>query len=160
LRHADKNTNRTGDIPAAVKVLEEASELAGAIGDRVGQAAALHGLARLGHPQQTVAPLRALASSVEGQLVAMRAGHAQALACGNADALENASAEFEKMGAILLAAESAADAAVVHRRMGNDRRAVRTEYRSSLLAERCESPTTPALQAIRTSATVRRPTDT
>jgi DNA-binding CsgD family transcriptional regulator len=138
----------TGDIPAAVTVLEEASELAASIGDLIGQATALHAMARLGHPHDAVVRLRSLASTVEGQLVSTRAAHAQALAGGNADALENASSDFEQMGAILLAAEASADAAVVHRKSADDRRAVRAENRSGLLAERCENPATPALQAI------------
>jgi DNA-binding CsgD family transcriptional regulator len=103
-----------------------------------------------------VAPLRALASSVEGQLTSTRAAHAQALAGGNADALENASAAFEQMGAVLLAAEAAADAAVVHRKSGDDRRAVRAENRSRALADRCENPATPALQATESRARLTR----
>jgi DNA-binding CsgD family transcriptional regulator len=62
--------------------------------------------------------------------------------------LAAASAVFESMGAELLAAESAADAAVMWRRAGEPRKAAALERRARDLAERCEFPVTPALQAL------------
>src|SRR5581483_12286803 len=146
----------TGDIPAAVTILGEAADLAAAVGDLVGEATALHALARLGHPRDAVARLRALASSVEGRLVATRTDHVQGLVDVDADALETASVAFEQMGAVLLAAESAADAAVAHRKRSEARLAVRAEHRSSRVADRCENPATPALQAIASRALLTR----
>jgi DNA-binding CsgD family transcriptional regulator len=52
------------------------------------------------------------------------------------------------MGADLLAAEAAADAAVAWQRAGDPRRSAGAERRAAALTDRCEGPTTPALQAI------------
>jgi DNA-binding CsgD family transcriptional regulator len=53
------------------------------------------------------------------------------------------------MGAVLLAAEAAADSAVAWRRWGDPRRAAKAEQRASALADTCENPVTPALLAIK-----------
>ncbi|MGH3527348.1 MAG: hypothetical protein ACRDQ6_08560, partial [Pseudonocardiaceae bacterium] len=62
--------------------------------------------------------LRELAAVVEGPLAPARAAHAAALASEDAPALESSSAAFDECGAVLLAAEASADAAVVWRRNG------------------------------------------
>jgi DNA-binding NarL/FixJ family response regulator len=67
------------------------------------------------------------------------------------------SREFEVMGADLLAAEAAADAAVVRRKAGEDRAASASMQRASLLAERCELPVTPALQPVDVRAALTAP---
>jgi DNA-binding CsgD family transcriptional regulator len=85
---------------------------------------------------------------VEGALAPARAGHATALASGDAPALEAAAATFEEMKALLLAAEAAADAAVAWRRAGDPRKAAAAERRAHTLADRCEGAKTPALTAI------------
>jgi DNA-binding CsgD family transcriptional regulator len=56
------------------------------------------------------------------------------------------------MGADLLAAEAAADAAVAWRQAGMAREAGIAERHAALLAGRCEGALTPALQAIGTRA--------
>jgi DNA-binding CsgD family transcriptional regulator len=71
-----------------------------------------------------------------------------ALAADDAADLELVSLEFEHMGAVLLAAEAAADAAVVRRRSGEPRQAAAVERRAAILAERAEDPITPALRAL------------
>ena len=60
---------------------------------------------------------------------------------------EDVSQAFEDMGADLLAAEAAADAAVCRRKAGEMRDATADERRAAILAERCEDPVTPALHA-------------
>jgi DNA-binding CsgD family transcriptional regulator len=52
------------------------------------------------------------------------------------------------MGAHLVAAEAAADAAVVWIRRGDGRRRAGPSYRAGLLASRAESPVTPSLLAV------------
>jgi DNA-binding CsgD family transcriptional regulator len=74
------------------------------------------------------------------------------LAKGDAPALEDASLSFEAMGALLLAAEAAADAAVARRRANESRAAAANERRAATLSELCEDPVTPALQAIEVRA--------
>jgi DNA-binding NarL/FixJ family response regulator len=54
---------------------------------------------------------------------------------------------FEECGALLLAADASADAAVVLRQEGEPRRAARAERRAAGLAARCEGARTPSLAA-------------
>ena len=93
--------------------------------------------------------LNALAGSVEGDLMAARAAHAAALAAKAQEALADVSARFEALGAVLLAAEAAADSAVAWRRWGDPRRAAKAEQRADALSATCENPATPALLAIK-----------
>jgi DNA-binding CsgD family transcriptional regulator len=137
-----------GDLRRARGRLERAVELADDMGDRVGAASALHGLARLGRAGEVRDRLGAVASLIEGDLAPARAAHTDALAHGDATGLEKVSHTFEAMGADLLAAEAAADVAVARRRAGEPREAAAAEQRAGYLAERCEGPVTPALQAI------------
>jgi DNA-binding CsgD family transcriptional regulator len=85
-------------------------------------------------------------------MMAARADHAAALDAGDAPALVGVSAAFESMGAWLLAAEAAADAAVSLRRQGDGRRATGCALRAATLARQCEGASTPALRAIETRA--------
>jgi len=55
------------------------------------------------------------------------------------------SVEFEEMGALLLAAEAAVDAAEVWRRCGDRRAATAAERRAAALVARCEGARTPKL---------------
>ena len=137
------------DLPAAIVLLKEAVVLGDEIGDLVGEAIARHTLARLGHAAETVDGLAALAGAVEGELMAARVAHTTALVANDQEALGEVSARFEAMGAVLLAAEAAADSAVAWRRWGDPRRAARAEQRANALATGCESPVTPALLAIK-----------
>lgn len=141
-----------GDIPKAHRLLTEAVEVAQNGGDRVGEAVALHSRARLGEAAQVVDRLSVLATEIDGDLVASRALHARALAARDPDGLERAATSFEAMGALLLAAEAAADAAVIGRAAGTPRQVAAAEHRAGLLAGQCEGATTPALRAIETRA--------
>ena len=135
-----------GDLPGACGHLERAAALGDEIGDAVGAAAALHTLARLGRPRQVVERLAAVVERMDGDLPAARLAHTEALATGDAAALEQATRRFDDMGADLLAAEAAADAAVAHRRDGRSRDAAAAARRAGELAARAEHPVTPALQ--------------
>jgi DNA-binding CsgD family transcriptional regulator len=137
------------DLPAAIVLLKEAIVLGDEIGDLVGEAMARHTLARLGHAAETVEGLVALAGAVEGELMAARVAHTTALVANDQEALGEVSVRFEAMGAVLLAAEAAADSAVAWRRWGDPRRAAKAEQRANALADACENPVTPALLAIK-----------
>ena len=141
-----------GDMPAARAQLERAAELGAGIGDAVGEAAALHALARLGEADAVSDRLAGVAAGIDGDLAPARVDHCQALAAGDAAGLEAVSVRFEDIGADLLAAEAAADAAVAHRRGGARRDAAAAARRAGELAERAEHPVTPALQAVETRA--------
>jgi DNA-binding CsgD family transcriptional regulator len=130
------------EIPGARVQLETAADQGEEVGDLVGAASALHGLARLGRVRQVAARLAALADDVDGDLVAARAAYANALAARNSAALNKVSGDFEGMGAILYAAEASAEAAVTLRRAGNARIAAAAEQKAARLLARCEGATT------------------
>ena len=137
-----------GDLPRARELLEDAARLGEEIGDHVGRSTALHALARLGRAKDVHGELRREAERIEGPLATLRADHADALARGKVDALLEVAAGFERISAMLLAAEAAADAAVVYRRAGDGRAATAAERYSRVLASKCEGATTPSLSAI------------
>ncbi|HKE74378.1 MAG TPA: LuxR C-terminal-related transcriptional regulator [Acidimicrobiales bacterium] len=141
-----------GDLPRASGLLEKAAERGERWGDLVGAAAALHALARLGRAAAVRERLASVAAQVDGELVPARLAHTEALAAGDAAALGAASVRFEDLGADLLAAEAAADAAVAHQRAGDRRLAAAAARRSSELAARAEDPVTPGLHAVETRA--------
>jgi DNA-binding CsgD family transcriptional regulator len=136
-----------GNLSQARTFLEEAVSLATKVGDLVGQAAALHGLARIGFAEQAVTQLGGVADA-EGELIQGRISHVRGLAARDPEALAQASETFDRLGASLLGAEAAADAAVAYRRAGNLRQAKSAERRSQSLADLCDGATTPALQAV------------
>jgi DNA-binding CsgD family transcriptional regulator len=103
-------------------------------------AAAVHGMSRLA----------ALAGLIEGELAPARLAHTQSVTRRDPIGLDNASVAFEAMGADLLAAEAAADAA--WRQAGDARRGAARERGAATLAERCEGATTPALRAVEACA--------
>lgn len=109
------------------------------------ESAALHDLARLGRAQEMASRLRELTGVVEGDFASARADHAAALTAQDAAGLDAASGTFEQCGAVLLAAEAAADAGAAWRRRGEPRRATASERRSRALAARSEGARTPSL---------------
>jgi DNA-binding CsgD family transcriptional regulator len=107
----------------------------------------LHDLVRLGDPGQAKPRLRSLAQIVEGQMPAAYARHAQALTRRDATALDRASAEFESLGAILLAAEAAVEASSAHQEAGRRPRSVASAARGEALKDACEGARTPVLSS-------------
>jgi class 3 adenylate cyclase/DNA-binding CsgD family transcriptional regulator len=134
-----------GDVAQGCRYLHEAAEMAQRSGAYALESSAVHDLARLGHAAVALPRLRKLAEVVEGPLMPARVTHAAALVCEDAAGLEASSAQFVECGAVLLAAEAAADAAVAWRRQGHLRRATGAERHANALAARCENPRTPAL---------------
>jgi DNA-binding CsgD family transcriptional regulator len=136
------------DLPAARAQLEAAADLGEEIGDLIGAASALHGLARLGRARDVATRLGDLAAHLEGDLVTARAAHANALAARNSEHLDKVARDFEDLGAILYAAEARAEAAVVLRRGGDTRKAAAAEQHAARLLARCEGAATPAVRMI------------
>jgi len=137
-----------GDLAGARAWFEEAAATGEHLGDLVGRAAALHGLARIGHAAEVAADLSALAGHIDGQLAQTRARHTRGLVDRDPSGLLAAADSFEVMGADLLAAEAAADAAAAWRGVDDPRRAAAAERRAVRLADRCQNPVTPALQSV------------
>ncbi len=88
-----------------------------------------------------------LATQVDGPRAPAAAAHAAALAADDGPGLLAASAQLETMGALLLAADASAQAAVLHRARGTGAQAAFASARATRLAERCEGARTPALLA-------------
>jgi DNA-binding NarL/FixJ family response regulator len=99
-----------------------------------GGCATRRGPARLGRAAAVRERLAAVAAHIDGELVRARLAYTEAL------------------GADLLAAEAAADAAVAHQRAGDRRLAAAAARRASELAARADDPVTPALHAVETRA--------
>jgi DNA-binding CsgD family transcriptional regulator len=137
-----------GNLPRAREYLADAVELAQRIEDAVGLTSALHGLARLGYSRQVLSQLETAAGMVEGVLAPARATHAGGLARRDPTRLLAVSADFQRMGATLLAAEAAADAGVAWRQRGDSRASAAAHRTARTLAAACEGARTPALQAI------------
>jgi len=113
---------------------------------RWGQATELgHSLARIGGVEFAASAFTRMGDRVDGRFAAARGAHVGALAADDTDGLEAGSAIFVEIGAVLLAAEAAADAARAARRAGDPRRATRLLRQATDLAARCEGARTPAL---------------
>jgi DNA-binding CsgD family transcriptional regulator len=137
-----------GDLPSARELLGRAADLGEEIGDLIGAAAALHGLARLGRACQVATRLSTVATHIEGELVAARATYASALANRDHDALVEVSRDFERLGTLLYAAEARAEVAVILRRAGDARKATAAEHESARLLAHCEGAATPPVRLI------------
>ena len=137
-----------GDLPAGRAQLEGAADLGEQIGDFIGAASSLHGLARLGRARHVAVRLAALADQIDGALVSARAAYANASAARDSAALSKVSGDFEDLGAILYAAEASADAAFALRRAGKPRDAAGAERKAARLLARCEGAATPPVRTI------------
>lgn len=142
------NAVAAGDVDGACRLLWEAVELSEAGGELAMQAGALHDLIRLGRVSTAAGPLCALAEALDGPLVRACQAHASSSAAEDASGIERSSTSFEEIGADLLAAEAAVDAATAWRKAGAPRRAAAAEQRAHALLARCEGATTPALSAV------------
>jgi DNA-binding CsgD family transcriptional regulator len=124
-----------GEVSAACAIAAHAAQTAADLGSLMVEAVGLHDIARLGRPATVVGRLHELAAQLEGRLPNAYATHTTALAVGDGPGLDAASAVFEEMGAILLAAEAAAEASHVHRQMGRTASALASSNRSRRLLE-------------------------
>lgn len=125
-----------------------AATVAGGMGQRAVEAQALHAVVRLGRAGEVAGRLRQLAGQVEGSLVAAYSAHAEAAAANAGGGLDEVAAEFESLGARLLATDAAAHAAAAHLRAGDRRRAAASTARAAGLARACEDIRTPALEQL------------
>jgi DNA-binding NarL/FixJ family response regulator len=92
--------------------------------------------------------LAELVTQVEGPRVGAAAAHAAALAADDGAALHAASVQLETMGALLLAADAAAQAAAAYTRHDQRGSAQVGTARAHRLAQACEGARTPALAAL------------
>jgi DNA-binding CsgD family transcriptional regulator len=128
-----------GDFTTAASAFTTSIELAQKTGDVVGEAQALHALARIGQlddPRR----LEAVSAHIDGVLAPMRARHAASLAAKDGAALDDVGAAFNQMGATLLAAEASAAASRCWRDIGHVRKAAASERKMLAELRACENP--------------------
>jgi DNA-binding NarL/FixJ family response regulator len=135
----------TGELAAARDVLRQAAEMGRSSGFRTTEALMLHDVARLGEPGSVAGQLADLAAACEGELVQAYAVHARAAADRDPDGLVEATDRFERIGALLLAAEAATEAAQALQSAGDRRSSTAMGARASTLLASCEGARTPAL---------------
>jgi DNA-binding CsgD family transcriptional regulator len=136
-----------GDRAAARALLSIAADDAAERGYVTTEAWLRHDIARLGSPGLVADRLAEVAEHAESDLIVAYAAHATAARAGRGPELSAASARFEQLGAVLLAAEAATEAAQAFQRAGDRRGASTMSLRAAALVSACESPRTPALAA-------------
>ena len=136
-----------GSVSEAAALARDAARTAADLDAPALEVVALHTAVCFGD-RTTADRLAHLVSSVDGRRAAVAARHAAALTAGDGNGLDAAAAELERMGALLLAADAAAQASATHERHGDRQRARASAAHAVALATVCEGARTPALVAI------------
>ncbi|MFB9641615.1 helix-turn-helix transcriptional regulator [Agromyces lapidis] len=137
-----------GRIDDAVRILLERVDVFVAHGANYPAASFLHHIARFGAPEHTARAatrLEALRSLVPSTGVSLRARHARAQASADASELRSVGADWERLGALLFAAEAFASAGQAARAEGRGRESSADLQRAGALAAACEGARTPLL---------------
>jgi DNA-binding CsgD family transcriptional regulator len=137
-----------GERSRALELLLDAAAWSGTHGQHTAELLALHDAVRLGGDRRAAAQLLSLAPEVEGRWAPRFAAHAAAVADDDGLALEAVSADFEELGALLLAAEAAARASAAFERAGLVSCNERNSARARVLAAACEGAHTPVLDEL------------
>jgi DNA-binding CsgD family transcriptional regulator len=125
-----------GDVPTALALCRPVAAVARASGAVADEADALHEMARLGQAATVAARLRHLAGTLSGA-AGRYADHAEAVAAGDAAALEAVAAGLARAGTLPLAAEAYQRAAAAHAAAGRQRRAATALLRAAEHLARC-----------------------
>ncbi|WP_256251140.1 helix-turn-helix transcriptional regulator [Mycobacterium malmoense] len=134
--------NVTGAIAAAI----DAADLARQSGQRAIETLALVGAARFGD-RASLPRLVEVTAVVDGCLARAYADYGAALRDGDPVALCASSERFEQIGALLCAADAAAQAAEMFRARDDRRRATEAAANADRIAQSCGGLRTPALSA-------------
>jgi DNA-binding winged helix-turn-helix (wHTH) protein/DNA-binding CsgD family transcriptional regulator len=102
-----------GGIGPAHEQLLAAAQRAQQNGVYAQEAVMLHDVVRLGGAATVATRLATLASSMEGELIKIRAAHAAAAASGDVVGLQSTSAQFERLDCLLMAAEATNQATAI-----------------------------------------------
>ncbi|GIH95750.1 LuxR family transcriptional regulator [Planobispora siamensis] len=146
----------SGELTRAVELAVAAAAAAHEAGAVAFETVALHDLVRLGAPGRAVDRLAELAELQDGDLAQVFAAHALAAARGDGPGLDAVTSDFERLGFLPYAVESAAQAAEAFRRAGRAASARRASARAGALASRCEEFRTPALARLTVPELTRR----
>lgn len=133
-----------GERSRGIELLRAVADRQAAEGQRALEIHSRHDAYRLGDRTQAAAILR-LSELVDGRWGASIPAHVVAVEAGDGELLESASLGFEAHGALLLAAEAAAEAADAFRAAGLKARDGGARRWSRELAARCGDPRTPIL---------------
>ncbi len=123
-----------------------AADIAHAAGQFALEAEACHHAARFGD-RGVGSRIEALVDRIDGPIGALYARHAIAVGTADAEGLDTVSQEFEDVGFLLSAADSAAQAAPLHEKAGRRRGVAESSARALKLSVLCDRATTPALRA-------------
>jgi DNA-binding NarL/FixJ family response regulator len=134
-----------GEMRRAAELAREAAAFARDDRDRPIELWAWHDLARLGYEAEACEPLQELAKKVASRWAPLFDSHCRALVGRDPDELLRCADDFESIGAMLLAAEAAAEAAAALSRAGS-RRWTFAAARAERLKGRCPGTLTPALR--------------
>ncbi|MEV8097721.1 AAA family ATPase [Kitasatospora sp. NPDC085879] len=134
-----------GDLVAGRKVLLQAAARARAAQHSSSEMLLLTEVARIGGARQVCERLTTLAASCDGNFAGARAGLVSAMAARDAEGLLKATDRLHAIGAHLLAAEAAAEAAGILRGDGLPRAATAAEARVSRFTRTCQGAVTPML---------------
>ncbi|WP_083121173.1 helix-turn-helix transcriptional regulator [Mycolicibacterium rhodesiae] len=135
-----------GHVSGAVTMALRAADLAAESGQRAIELMALHAAARFG--DKTCLPrIVEVAAVIGGPLAAIDAAHATGLMNNDGAAVLSASREFERIGALLSAADAAAQAAALFDAAGQRRQSLEAAAAADRLGKECGGLKTPALMA-------------
>ncbi len=135
-----------GDTRGAIAAAIGAADLARQSGQRAIEMLALHDAARFGE-RTGLSRLVDVAATVDGRLAPVHAAYGAALRDRDPAALAAASERFERVGAMLSAADAAAQAAELFRARDDRRPATEAAVRADRIAEAAGGMRTPALAA-------------
>ncbi|WP_158226775.1 LuxR C-terminal-related transcriptional regulator [Amycolatopsis vastitatis] len=127
-----------GERTSARRLAMTAADHAAGLGHRPSQAWALHEALRFGQPDVPTAP------PADGPLVKLYADHA---AAADGPSLDSCAERFAAAGFLLLAAETAAEAALAHE---HDRAARESRRKARVWASHCEGASTALLRTVAT----------
>ena len=133
-----------GHISAAIELALHAGEMARRSGQRAIELRALHDAIRFGD-RTSLQRVIDIAPGVDGLLAPVYGAHAAALADRDPAAVYAAAERFERIGALLSAADAAAQAAVLFEAAGDRRRTMQATATAEGLAAACGGIKTPAL---------------
>jgi len=133
-----------GNVSFAVDLALDAARRAEESGQRAVEMLALHDAVRFGD-QSSLQRLVDIATDVGGRLAGVIAAHAAALRDRDAAAILAAAHQFEDIGALLSAADAAAQAAFAFQASDDRRRTVEAAAMAHRLAAECGGIRTPAL---------------
>lgn len=125
--------------------LDQVAEICRRSGLLALEAVVIHDQCRLGVSPHGSSRLAELAAGTQGEWLGALAADAAAITGGDPAALARSSDTLAKLGAMLLAAESANRSSIAHARAGSQREATAWARRSRELAESCDGAMTPAL---------------